>query len=137
MKLKIVILLSILFVSFKSQSEDGTKKGLSGNRFLTFNVVIRVNQIEVTRNRNLGHNERASHTPSRVIKFREAVDSGFPGAKITWAFSWLALNDTTSNYKIISELISGYHYKYGDEVTFIPGAYFANAYKSETNPASG
>jgi len=130
MKLKIVILLSILFVSLKSQSEDGTKKGLSGNRFLTFNVVIRVNQIEVSRNRNLGYDERAAHTPSRVIKFREAVDSGFPGAKITWAFSWLALNDTSSNYKIIRELISGYHYKYGDEVTFIPGAYFANAYNT-------
>ena len=68
------------------------------------------------------------HTPSVVIKFREAINAGFPGAKITWAFSWLALHDTTSNYRKIRELVVGYQSKYGDEITFIPGAYFANAY---------
>jgi hypothetical protein len=70
------------------------------------------------------------HTPERVIAFREAVEKGFPGAKMTWALSWLALYDTTANYIKIRELIVGYHYKYGDEITFIPGAYFANAYNT-------
>jgi hypothetical protein len=65
-----------------------------------------------------------------VIAFREAVEKGFPGAKMTWALSWLALYDTTANYIKIRELIVGYHYKYGDEITFIPGAYFANAYNT-------
>ncbi|WP_429378746.1 DUF3863 domain-containing protein [Mucilaginibacter sp. UYCu711] len=101
-----------------------------GNRFLTFNTVIRVNQIEVSRNRNVGHDERALHTPARVIAMREAVAEGFPGGKMTWAFSWLALNDTSSNYREIRRLVIGYHNKYGDEITFIPGAYFANAYNS-------
>jgi len=33
-------------------------------------------------------------------------------------------------YKKIRELITEYHYKYGDDVTFISGAYFANAYNT-------
>jgi hypothetical protein len=65
-----------------------------------------------------------------VINFRSAIEKGFPGARITWAFSWLALHDTTSDYTRIRELVVGYHHKYGDEITFIPGAYFANAYNS-------
>ena len=103
---------------------------LMGNRFLTFNAVIRVNQIEVARNRNVGHDERNLHTPSRVMKFREAISKGFPGAKITWAFSWLALQDTTSDYRRIRDIVVWYHQKFGDDITFLPGAYFANAYNS-------
>ena len=113
-------------------SQDGrpSQDGLMGNRFLTFNTVIRVNQIEVSRDRNVGEDERSLHTPQRVKDFRAAVDKGFPGAKMTWALSWLALHDTSSNYVVIRRLVAGYHYQYGDEVTFIPGAYFANAYNS-------
>lgn len=103
---------------------------LQGNRFLTINTVIRVNQIEVARNKNVGVDEREWHTPERVVQFRNAVEKGFPGAKITWAFSWLALHDTTANYREIRKLVVDYHHKYGDEITFIPGAYFANAYNS-------
>jgi hypothetical protein len=111
-------------------SDNKNQNKLLGHRFLTFNTVIRVNQIEVTRDKNVGFDERALHTPARVIEFRKAVENGFPGAKITWAFSWLALHDTTPDYIKIRELIVNYHYKYGDEITFIPGAYFANAYNS-------
>lgn len=103
---------------------------LMGNRFLTFNAVIRVNQIEVSRDKNEGEDERNLHTPLRVKKYRDAIESGFPGAKITWAFSWLALHDTTKDYVKIRELLVSYHFKYGDDITFIPGAYFANAYNS-------
>lgn len=108
----------------------GKEVSLMGNRFLTFNCVIRVNQIEVARDRNVGEDERSLHTPERVINFRKAVVKGFPGARMTWALSWLALHDTTENYRSIRKLVAGYHYEYGDEVTFIPGAYFANAYNS-------
>lgn len=101
-----------------------------GHRFLTFNTIIRVNQIEVSRDRSVGEDERALHTPEKVIAFRKAVEEGFPGAKMTWAFSWLALNDSTENYKEIRKLVVGYHREYGDEITFIPGAYFANAYNT-------
>ena len=101
---------------------------LMGNRFLTLNTVVRVNQIEVTRNKHIGVDERDIHTPERAMKFREAIEKGFPGSKITWAFSWLALHDSTDNYRKIREYAAECHRKYGDEVTFIPGAYFANAY---------
>ena len=109
---------------------DQSKLTLKENRFLTFNTIIRVNQIEVTRDKSVGEDERAWHTPERVIQFRDAIEKGFPGSKITWAFSWLALHDTTANYQKIRQLVVDYHHKYGDEITFIPGAYFANAYNS-------
>ena len=126
-----VISLVLLIYSVDCFSKNDKKTiPLIGNRFLTFNTVIRVNQIEVSRNKNLGEDERRLHTPDRVIKFREAIAAGFQGAKISWAFSWLALHDTSANYRKIRELVVGYHHKYGDEITFIPGAYFANAYNS-------
>lgn len=133
MRIRISIYLIAISALLAIASGNGKSKTdkLMGNRFLTFNTVIRVNQIEVSRNRNEGVDERNVHTPERVAAFRNAVEKGFPGARITWAFSWLALHDTTSNYKKIRELVTGYHQKYGDEITFIPGGYFANAYNSE------
>lgn len=122
------ILLSVSCLSAQPQAPADIP--LMGHRFLTFNTVIRVNQIEVARDRNVGEDERRLHTPERVIKFRKAVANGLPGAKITWALSWLALHDTSADYTQIRKLVAGYHYEYGDEVTFIPGAYFANAYNS-------
>ena len=103
---------------------------LPGNRFLTFNTVIRVNQIEVTRRRNAGEDEGGDHTPAAVRAFREAFEQGWPGGRMTWAMSWLALQDTRPNYQAIRELVVGYHQKYGDEITFIPGGYFANVYNT-------
>ncbi|MCC8425007.1 DUF3863 domain-containing protein [Mucilaginibacter sp. UR6-11] len=134
MNFKIIVplafLLLITFSGTEAQSNKSKNTALMGKRFLTFNTVIRVNQIEVSRNRNLGEDERALHTPVRVVAFRTAVAEGFPGGKITWSFSWLALNDTTAAYREIRKLVVGYHYKYGDDITFIPGAYFANAYNT-------
>src|SRR3569833_404482 len=122
--------LMLLLCFAKAQQRSDKNTPLMGTRFLTFNTVIRVNQIEVARDRNVGEDERSTHTPERVIKFRKAIANGFPGAKITWALSWLALHDTSANYTQIRKLVAGYHYEYGDEVSFIPGAYFANAYNS-------
>ncbi|MEN6453764.1 MAG: DUF3863 domain-containing protein [Prolixibacteraceae bacterium] len=124
----------LCFLCFAYRSSGGQTNAnpdsLMGGRYLTFNTVIRVNQIEVSRYRNEGEDERKLHTPDRVIKFREAIAAGFPGARITWAFSWLALQDTSANYRKIRELVAGYYRQFGDEVTFISGAYFANAYNS-------
>jgi hypothetical protein len=123
-------LLTLVTTSFGKPKQNDGKSSLMGNRFLTFNAVIRVNQIEVSRDRNVGEDERSLHTPAVVKKYREAIEAGFPGARITWALSWLALHDTTSDYRKIRELVVDYHKKFGDEITFIPGAYFANAYNS-------
>lgn len=126
-----ILLLTVCnFFTAGQQVTGDAQNELMGHRFLTFNTVIRVNQIEVSRNLNKGVDERDVHTPEKVIAFRKAVEEGLPGARITWAFSWLALHDSTSNYREIRRLVVGYHYQYGDEITFIPGAYFANAYNN-------
>jgi hypothetical protein len=49
---------------------------------------------------------------------------------MTWSFSWRALNDQRPNYVVLKELIVSYHHKYSDEITFIPGGYFANMYNT-------
>ncbi len=105
-------------------------KPLDGRRILTFNSVIRVNQIEVTRTQNEGFDEADRHTPENVRALRDALAAGWPGAPMTWAFSWRALFDERENYREIRRLVAAYHREYGDDVTFIPGAYFANAYNT-------
>ncbi|MGO8678846.1 MAG: DUF3863 domain-containing protein [Limisphaerales bacterium] len=101
---------------------------LEGNRFLTFNTVVRVNQIEVSRDRNAGEDEAAIHTLAAVQKLRECFERGFPGGRMTWAFSWLALQDRRPNYQAIRKQVVEFYHRYGDEVTFIPGGYFAPMY---------
>jgi hypothetical protein len=98
--------------------------GLRG-RFITHVSVVRVNQIEVTPTRNLGEDEAADNRPERIRSRRDAFARGCPGGKMTWAVSWLALNDTRQEYKDARRLLASYHDQYGDEITFIPGGYFA------------
>ncbi|WP_207532756.1 DUF3863 domain-containing protein [Desertivirga arenae] len=125
---KIALFLFLLLPIFLVKAQSPST--IAGNRFLTFNAIIRVNQIEAGRTQNIGEDERSLHTPDRVINFRNAIQKGFPGARITWALSWLALHDSTANYKKIRELVVAYNKRFGDEVTFIPGAYFSNAYNT-------
>jgi len=103
---------------------------LTGNRFLTFNTVVRVNQIEVSRDRNEGVDEAQIHTPQTVQTLRDAFEKAWPGGRMTWAFSWRALHDQRENYQAIRKLVPRFVRKYGDEITFIPGAYFANMYNT-------
>ena len=103
-------------------------RGLLNNRFLTFATIVRVNQIEVVRGKGIGVDETAAHTPETIAAFRNAFAQGWPGGSMTWALSWLALTNTSEQYKGIRKLVAEYHERYGDEVTFIPGGYFANAY---------
>ena len=57
----------LLAFSGQSKSKDQTQNaGLMGNRFLTLNTVIRVNQIEVSRDKNVGRDERDRYTPELV-----------------------------------------------------------------------
>jgi len=113
-----------------ADKKASTGDRLVGHRFLTFNSVIRVNQIEVARTRNEGFDEYDRHTPENVRALREALTGGWPGAPMTWAFSWRALHDERERYAALRRLMPEFHDRYGDDVTFIPGAYFANAYNT-------
>ena len=103
---------------------------LLGNRYLTLATVIRVRQIEMTRDEAEGPDESSIHTPAEARAFRETIAKAWPGARITWALSWLALKDQRENYIQLKELIVSYQKNYGDEITFIPGGYFANMYNT-------
>ena len=130
----------ILFPATGQQKRTPAPTKLMGHRFLTFNTEICVNHIEATRTSNVGVGVRKEDlkdeklywaiTPERVKAFREAVEKGFPGARITWGISWKALHDTTQNFIKIRQMIVAYHYRYGDDVTLTPHSYFANVYNS-------
>lgn len=111
-------------------SSAADSNGLMGQRFLTFNTIVRVRQIEVTRDTAHGPDESSIHTPAEGRLFREAIAKAWPGARITWAFSWLALHDERAQYRELRDLVAGYQKQFGDEITFIPGAYFSNMYNT-------
>ena len=102
-------------------------------RFLTHISVVRVNQIEVTPTRSIGQDESADNRPDAIRARREAFARGCPDGKMTWAISWLALHDTRKEYQEARKLLASYHDRYGDEVTFIPGGYFAPMYDTREN----
>jgi hypothetical protein len=79
----------------------------------------------VTPDRSIGDDEATDNRPDRIRSRREAFARGCPEGRMTWAISWLALNDARQEYKDARRLIVFYQEKYGDEITFIPGGYFA------------
>ena len=99
-------------------------------RFLTHISVVRVNQIEVTPERSIGQDESADNSPERIRSRREAFQRGCPDGRMTWAISWLALNDGRKEYQEARRLLASFHDRYGDEITFFPGGYFAPMYDS-------
>jgi Domain of Unknown Function with PDB structure (DUF3863)/Domain of Unknown Function with PDB structure (DUF3864) len=99
-------------------------------RFLTHVSVVRVNQIEVTSDRSIGEDESRDNRPERIRSRREAFARGCPGGRMTWAISWLALHDSRKEYQEARRLLASYHGRYGDEITFIPGGYFAPMYNT-------
>ena len=52
---------------------------------------------------------------------------------MTWAISWLALTDTRQQYQDVRKLLASFHDNYGDEITFIPGGYFAPMYDTRAD----
>ena len=99
-------------------------------RFLTHVSVVRVNQIEVTPTRSIGDDEAPDNRSDRIRSRREAFSRGCPQGKMTWAISWLALNDPRPEYQEARRMLASYHDRYDDEITFIPGGYFAPMYDS-------
>lgn len=100
------------------------------SRFLTINTVIRKYQIETTRTGHLLEDETKQHDLETVLEFSDAVRRGFSDARITWALSWQALTDQSRRYREIRETLARLVSRYGDDVTFIPGGYFANVYNT-------
>lgn len=113
--------------SEKALAYGGSISALQG-RFLTHVSVVRVNQIEVTPTRNIGEDEVPDNSVSHIQSRRDAFARGCPGGRMTWAISWLALIDGRQQYKDARRLLVSYHEQYGDEITFIPGGYFAPMY---------
>ncbi len=117
----------------KNALAGGTVRPALQGRFLTHVSVVRVNQIEVTPSRSIGEDEAADNSPDQIRSRREAFLRGSPHGKMTWAISWLALNDTRKEYKDARRLLASYHERYGDEITFIPGGYFAPMFDTREN----
>ncbi len=99
-------------------------------RYLTHISVVRVNQVEVTPTHSIGEDEAPLNSPQHIRPRREAFARGCPDGRMTWAVSWLALNDTRVEYQEARRLLASYHDRYGDEITFIPGGYFAPMYNT-------
>jgi len=108
----------------------GTGHSSLRGRFLTHVSVVRVNQIEVTPESSIGEDEASDNRPERIRSRREAFARGCPNGRMTWAISWLALHDDRKEYQEARRLLASYHDRYGDEITFIPGGYFAPMYDS-------
>ena len=102
-------------------------------RFLTHVSIVRVNQVEVTPTRNLGEDEAPLNSPDHIRHRREAFAAGWPGGQMSWAISWLALIDQRKEYQDARKLLADYHHQYGDEITFIPGGYFAPMFDTRKN----
>ncbi len=106
--------------------------GLRG-RFITHISVVRVNQIEVTPTRSIGEDEAPANSPEHIRSRRDAFSRGCPDGKMSWAISWLALHDDRQQYRDARRLLASYHDRYGDEITFIPGGYFAPMFDTREN----
>ena len=99
--------------AFTTQSSMAFKASPSAlhGRFLTHVSVVRVNQIEVTPTRSIGEDESADNSTDHIRSRREAFARGCPDGKMTWAISWLALNDNRQQYKDARRLLASYHDK--------------------------
>lgn len=107
---------------------SGTNGSRLQGRFITHVSVVRVNQVEVTPTRNIGLDESGDNSPAKIRARRDAFARGCPDGRMTWAISWLALQDSRAEYKEARRLLASFHDRYGDEITFIPGGYFAPMY---------
>ncbi|MBR3755458.1 MAG: DUF3863 domain-containing protein [Clostridia bacterium] len=97
-------------------------------RYFCFTIVVRVNQIEVAPGINLGKDECGENTLENLIAYRSAIAAAIPGARITIAFSHEALTDKSENFTALRLKAKEYHDLYGDDVTYMLGAYFSGAY---------
>jgi Domain of Unknown Function with PDB structure (DUF3863)/Domain of Unknown Function with PDB structure (DUF3864) len=109
-----------------------SKEKLKG-RYINFMTTVTLHFWENTRARLSGRwsDEGKRNTTENAIKLRNSVEAGFPGARITWAWTWGSLNSMDPRYVELRKLMVQFHKKYGDEITFLPGNYFANKFNTQ------
>jgi hypothetical protein len=110
--------------------------GAALGRVLSLATVVRYWTVETTRTEHLLNNESALHTVAACVAFRAAAAAGWPGAAVTWAFSWQALHVEDGEYPQIRALVAAYVRTLGDEMTFIPGGYFAPMYNTQAQTSA-
>lgn len=116
--------------TYKTEPPKFSPEPLKG-RYINFLTAVRVHAWENTRARTHGTwMERNKHTPAIARKMRKALAEGFPGARITWGWSWGALNDMSPDYVELRKLMREFHKEYGDEMTYWPGVYFADKFNT-------
>ena len=117
--------------TYKSEPPKVSAEPMKG-RYINFMTAVRIQSWENTRSRGHGANmERERHTPEIALKMRKSLAEAFPGARITWAWSWGALTDKEQNYVDLRKLMAQFVKEYGDEMTFWPGVDFANKFNTQ------
>jgi thioredoxin-related protein len=100
-------------------------------RYISLTTAVRVQSWETTRARSHGQNmERHKHTPEIALRMRKSIADAFPGARITWTWSWGALTDQEGNYNELRKLMARFVREYGDEVTYWPGVQFEDKFNT-------
>jgi hypothetical protein len=105
-------------------------ESLKGNRFLAITSIIRLNQIEVAHDRFIGNDEKDMVSLENARRFRETIRSAYPDGAITWALSYGALTSELEQFRQLREYVRKCHSDFGDDVTYIVGGFFANAYST-------
>jgi len=117
--------------TYKTPLPKFSPKPLKG-RYINLMTAVRLQSWENTRTRTHGqNNEPHKHTPEIALRMRKSLAEVFPEARITWAWSWGALNDTRQNYVDLRKLMVQFVKEYGDEMTFWPGVDFANKFNTQ------
>lgn len=104
------------------------ERSLKGGRFLAITSIIRLNQIEVAHDRFIGNDEAEMVSLENARRFRDTIRAVYPEGAITWALSYGALTSARDNFRKLRQYVRECHALYGDDVTYIAGGFFANAY---------
>lgn len=99
-------------------------------RYICFMTGVRVHPWENTRARSHGDWMQEKHTAAIALKMRNSLAESFPGARMTWGWTWHALNKQTPDYVELRKLMAQFHKQYGDEITFWPGTYFEDKFNT-------
>jgi hypothetical protein len=96
-------------------------------RYVTLSTIVRKYQVETTPGdySKQYEDETSLHDAAAIREFAETIRRSIPNARITWAFSWLALTDESPRYLEIRAVVKNYHHQFGDDVSYCPGGYSA------------